>query len=304
MHPFFFFKKLVGAVVMPFQFAVALIVLGIALLWLKRAPWLAKCLVTIGAGLILIFGNSSVGYHLVHSLEAEYPPFQVAQAKRNGASPPQLAPATGRTEVSSQVKKLGPDPVIVVLSGGASNDAELPETDRLTSSSALRVAEAVEIYRSLVSLSRAADDRGHALDTRKNQRAESPRVILSGGPTMNSTPEAIPMEKLAESLGIPAKAIHLEIRSDDTYSEAKNVLPLVGHKPFILVTSACHMPRAVGLFRHLGMDPIPAPANYLARKTTMPFLMKIPPSARALMQSTTACHERLGMLWEHLRGQL
>lgn len=65
---------------------------------------------------------------------------------------------------------------------------------------------------------------------------------------MNSNPEAIPMEKLAESLGIPAKAIHLEIHSDDTYTEAQNVLPLVGHKPFILVTSAYHMPRSVGLF--------------------------------------------------------
>lgn len=304
MHTFFFFKKLVETVVMPFQFAVLLILFSVVLFWLKRAQRLAKYLVSVGLGLLLIFSNPFIGYHFVHSLEAEYPPLQLAQSGRNGASAGQQSVQVAKTNAASRVRALGPDPVIVVLSGGASNDPELPEADRLTSGSALRVAEAVQIYRSLLSSSRMAGKTSHASDLEKNVPVGSPEVILCGGPTMNSVPEAIPMEKLAEPLGIPARAIRLEIHSDDTYTEAKNLLPMVGHKPFILVTSAYHMPRSVGLFRHLGMHPISAPANYLGRKNSEPFLMRILPRVNALAQSSTAWHERLGMVWEHLRGQL
>ena len=121
---------------------------------------------------------------------------------------------------------------------------------------------------------------------------------------MNSVPEAVPMQRLAESLGIPASAILMETHSDDTDSEAKDVLPLAGHKPFILVTSAFHMPRAMALFRHLGMRPIPAPANYLGRTNTQPFVLSVLPSTGALGNSEVAWHEELGIFWEHLRGQL
>lgn len=304
MHTFFFLKKLVETLVMPFQFAVLLIILGVILLWLKRAQRSAKYLLTSGLGLLLIFSNSSIGYHLVHSLEAEYPPLQLTQPGKDRFSAGQQAPPVDKTNPENRVRALGADPVIVVLSGGASNDPELPETDRLTSDSALRVAEAVQIYRSLTSSSRVARKTRESIDPGKNVPVESPEVILSGGPTMNSMPEALPMEKLAETLGIRAKAIRLEIDSDDTYTEAKNVLPMVGHKPFILVTSAYHMPRSVELFRHLGMHPIPAPANYVGRTNTEPFLIRILPKVDALEQSSTAFHERLGMIWEHLRGQL
>jgi len=121
---------------------------------------------------------------------------------------------------------------------------------------------------------------------------------------VNSVVEAVPMRKLAELLGVPSNAILMETRSNDTAGEAKEILSVAGHKPFILVTSAFHMPRAMGLFRHLGMQPIPAPANYVGRWTTQPFVMRIPPEADALVESEIAGHERLGMLWEHLRGQL
>ena len=112
------------------------------------------------------------------------------------------------------------------------------------------------------------------------------------------------MRKLAEHLGVPPGALLMETRSDDTASEAKDIMPYVGRNPFILVTSAFHMPRALGLFRHLGMQPIPASCNYLGDWTSQPFVMEIPPEADALVQSEVAWHERLGMIWEHLRGQL
>ena len=304
MNTFFIFKKLAGTLLMPFQFSLVLIVIGVVFLWLNRHPRLAKYLVTVGAGLLVIFGNPFIGYHLVHNLEARYPPFQVARPGENRISAVRHLPVAGKADAASRVRAPGSTPFIVVLSGGASDDPELPETDRLTSSSALRVTEAVQIYRRLASSSPAAANARQALPKGKPDPVEAPRIILAGGPTVNTVAEAIPMQKLAESLGIPANAILLETGSDDTFSEAKDILPLVGHKPFILATSAFQMPRAVALFRHFGMHPVPAPANYLGQQNTTPLVMKVPPSLDALGQSAVAWHEHLGMFWEHLRGQL
>lgn len=271
--------------VMPLQFSLVLIVLGIILLWPKRRRQLALYLVTVGTALLLIFSNTFVSYHLVHSLEDRCPPLLQAGSGTAGQS-------------------LGQSPYIVVLSGGATDDLELPVTERLNPDSALRVVEAVEIYRSLTASTAVAANAGQPSAKEDANPEVKPRILLSGGPTLTPVPEAIPMRALAESLGVPTSAILMETRSDDTASEAKDVLPVVGHEPFILVTSAFHMPRAMALFQHLGMRPIPAPTAYLGRRSTGPFLMRIIPSARALVDSETAWHERLGMVWEHLRGQL
>ena len=46
---------------------------------------------------------------------------------------------------------------------------------------------------------------------------------------------------------------------------AYRILETLEKQYSILVTSANHMPRAVAAFRKAGMDPIPAPTEYLAR---------------------------------------
>lgn len=304
MNLLFLLKKLAGTMLMPFQLSLALIVIGTVFLWFNRCQRLAKCAVSVGVGLLVIFGNPFVGYHLVHDLEARYPSLSMERLAGNRTSTVPDLPFESMADAGNRELALDSDSLIVVLSAGASNDPGLPETDRLTSNSALRVVEAVEIYRSLATSFPTATSTNQALAMDNSDAVGEPRIILSGGPTLNTVPEAIPMEELAESLGIPAKNILLETRSDDTFSEAKNIYQMVGHKPFILVTSAIQMPRAVALFRHLDMNPIPAPANYEGQRTTEPSVMQIPPSINALDQSTAAWHERIGMLWEHLHGQL
>src|SRR5690348_6359271 len=299
MKMFFIAKKVVGAMLMPLQFSLVLIILGVILLWMDRRRRLAKYLVTAGTVLLLIFSNRFVGYHLVHALESRYSPLVLPQRGGDGASAAPLASADNKVGTP----KLGPDPLIVVLSGGASDDPAIPALDRLYPDSSLRVVTAVEIYERLAAPSTMSGS-NHPSDEGKQTEAQTPRILMSGGSTVNSVVEAVPMRKLAELLGVPSNAILMETRSNDTAGEAKEILSVAGHKPFILVTSAFHMPRAMGLFRHLGMQPIPAPANYVGRWTTQPFVMRIPPEADALVESEVAGHERLGMLWEHLRGQL
>jgi len=72
--------------------------------------------------------------------------------------------------------------------------------------------------------------------------------------------------------------------------------------PFVLVTSAIHMPRAMLLFRQQGMDPVPAPAEItdFARNDISPFSFF--PRAAALSKVEAAWHEYLGLLWAQLNG--
>lgn len=300
MKIFFITKKLIGVLMMPLQFSLILIVFGVVLLWMDRWRRLARILVTAGTVMLLVFSNRFIGYHLVRPLESRYPPLTLAQGDNATGAQQGIA----EEPAGSARSLLGPDPLIVVLGGGASNDPGLPVADRLTPDSTLRVVEAVEIYRSLTFSSTPAPEKNQAPDKSDPTALGTPRILLSGGGTVNSYPEAIPMQKLALLLGVPSKAIVLETRSEDTESEAKQILPIVGHKPFILVTSAYHMPRSMGLFRHLGMHPIAAPSNYEGRWTTKPFIMSIAPDTGALVQTQIAWHERLGMIWERLRGQL
>lgn len=302
MKIFFITKKLIGTMVMPFQFSLLLIVLGIVLLWLNRRRRLAVGLVTGGAVLLLIFSNGFVGYHAVHHLETQYPPLRLEPPAEDTARIAQAQSVVRRTDAPRSA--LGPEALIVVLSGGASDDLNLPVTDRLTPDSALRVIAAVQIYRRLMSPTTQTLKPGQSANKEKQSPAVTPRIVILGGSTVNSTPEAIPMKTLAESLGIPANQILIETRSDDTASEAKDAMPLVGHRPFMLVTSAYHMLRAMALFQHLGMRPIAAPSNYMGRRTNEPLVLSVLPSTNALAESETAWHEQLGMIWEHVRGQL
>ena len=304
MNILFFLKNLVGMLLMPLPFSLALIVIGTILLWVGRGRRFAKYAITAGVAALLFFSSPLVGYHLAHGLESRYPPLPAERIAGNRVFAVPVSPAAGKTDTGVRVGTAARGLYIVVLSGGASNDPQLPETDRLTSNSALRVVEAVEIYHRLAASSSAESRANQASGKDGAASPMQPRLILSGGPTLNAVSEAIPMEKLAESLGVPAENIELETSSRDTFSEAGNLAQMIGHQPFILVTSAIHMPRAVALFRHFGMQPVPAPANYLGRRTTEPVMLKLPPNIKALDQSTQAWHEHVGMFWEHLRGQL
>jgi len=96
----------------------------------------------------------------------------------------------------------------------------------------------------------------------------------------------------------------IESASNDTEDQARLIKPIVGAAPFVLVTSAIHMPRSMALFEELGMHPIPGPAGSTSR-VKMPFsLQDIFPSVSALDDTTQAVHEYLGLLWGKLKGQI
>jgi uncharacterized SAM-binding protein YcdF (DUF218 family) len=103
------------------------------------------------------------------------------------------------------------------------------------------------------------------------------------------------MVAFAQSLGVPAKKLIAEAKSLDTYGNAREVKLIVQGTPFLLVTSASHLPRAMLIFQALGMRPIPAPAdfNVPAHYILSDFL----PSGKYLTRMDAAIHENFGLAY-------
>ncbi len=69
---------------------------------------------------------------------------------------------------------------------------------------------------------------------------------------------------VALSLGVPPAHILVLDRPKDTQEEARAVREVIDQQPFLLVTTANHMVRALNFFHAAGLTPIAAPANQLA----------------------------------------
>jgi uncharacterized SAM-binding protein YcdF (DUF218 family) len=170
---------------------------------------------------------------------------------------------------------------IVVLAGGVSDDPSFEDPHRLAASSLVRLAEGIRIARHL----------------------PEARLILSGGAPFSSISAAAVMRNVAIELGVDASAIVVEDRSLDTKDQAVTIAEMVDEDPFVLVTSASHMPRSVALFAGQGLSPIPAPTDFLARRSTQFHPGALFPSSLNIRAARTAMREYLGIMWAGLRGQ-
>jgi len=165
---------------------------------------------------------------------------------------------------------------ILVLGGGAVDDPRLPTASQLSDPSLNRLVEGIGIYR----------------------RIQGARLIFSGKKVARL------MSAAAQSLGVKESDILIEASARDTKDEARTVQRIVGKAPFILVTSASHMPRAIALFKKRGMHPIPAPVRYMVRGEYTLNAEFFLPSPGELYKTELAWHEYLGLLWAKFRGQI
>jgi uncharacterized SAM-binding protein YcdF (DUF218 family) len=126
-------------------------------------------------------------------------------------------------------------------------------------------------------------------------------VISSGGVIEDDSVGAAMKDTLIQ-LGVPPDRILVEGTSLNTRDEAVLVaamLPPLNVKQVILVTSAMHMRRSVGLFRAAGIDVIPAIARQHAYSGLSVDLL---PSDTGLRTSALAVHEIVGIAYYWLRG--
>ncbi len=170
---------------------------------------------------------------------------------------------------------------IVVLGGGYTWNPDWAPSSNLTNNSLPRVAEGVRLWLA-------------------NPGA---KMIFTGGAAPGnpvSTAEA--GARVAQSLGVPRADIITLDNPKDTEEEAAAVAKTLGQQPFLLVTSASHLPRAVVFFRQQGLQPIPAPANQLAITSPLQTHERIIPSPVWLMHSDRVVYETLGRIWQKLKA--
>lgn len=170
---------------------------------------------------------------------------------------------------------------VVVLGGGYTWNPAWAPSSNLINNSLPRVTEGIRLW----------------------QANPGSKMIFTGAAGSSnpvSTGEA--GARVAESLGVPRSAIIVLDKPKDTEREAEAVKAAIGDAPFLLVTSASHLPRAMIFFRHVGLDPLPAPANQLAIDSPLNPWERLIPSPVWLMHSDRVGYETLGRVWQWLKG--
>ena len=256
---------------MPLPFCLLISFLGLFFLWRGKRVLTGKILTTLGLVGLTIMSYNPVSRVLNTPLNCKYEAYSSNQLKKTG------------TEVGA--KNLSPLPFVkyvVVLAGGHKSDPNIPATSQLSGHSLIRLVEGVRILR-------------------QNPGA---RLILSGGGFVDPVPEAAVMAQVSLFMGVSKDDMIIESTSNDTKDQARLIKPIVGTAPFVLVTSAIHMPRSMALFQSFGMNPIPGPAGSTSRVKTPFSPLDLFPSVSPLEDTTEAVHEYLGLMWGRLKGQI
>jgi uncharacterized SAM-binding protein YcdF (DUF218 family) len=189
--------------------------------------------------------------------------------------------------------ELGSVDTIVLLTTAAWGDTDVPVTSQVGETTQSRLLEAIRLY--------------HLIP--------GANLVISGGPLDpdgGSPAVSTIVGDLANALGIPKGRVILETNSTNTYENGVEVKKILGGKRFLLVTSASHLPRAVAVFRKLGMSPVPAPADIRSIRhrphfdasggTLLKEIISALPSSTHLANSERALHEYGGFVWYWLRG--
>jgi len=261
----FVLKKFISPLFFPLTWCIVFILLGIGFLFFGKKKRLGLLLALSATLLLYALSTPFVSSFLLRPLESLYPPLEFSSSTA-------ARPAIDLTRVRW----------IVVLGGGHIWDTEVPVTSRVGRETLTRVTEGVRLYRGL----------------------PGSRLLLSGGTYLEEKADAEVMAHIAGIMGVPQQSLLLEKDSLDTFDQASLIRPIVQSDPFLLVTSANHMPRSMAVFRKGGMNPIAAPADFLALRAKSQFLGKVLPSPRYLVYSERAVYEYLGLVWYRLTGKI
>lgn len=170
---------------------------------------------------------------------------------------------------------------VMVLGGGSVYDISVSPQDRLSPNSLARLTEGIRLY--------------HFLD--------QPMMVFSGYSSKKGVTQAAITRDAAISLGIQKDKIYILQQPSTTEEEALAYKKYFGkkHPDLILVTSDIHMPRAMYLFRKVGLNPVAAPADHILRIDTTFDSMWWSSHKNNFDKFSAAMHEYIGLVWAGLR---
>jgi uncharacterized SAM-binding protein YcdF (DUF218 family) len=160
----------------------------------------------------------------------------------------------------------------VLGSGNNDDNVTQPVSSILNDASMKRVVEGVLIYK----------------------QCPKAKLIFTGYAGETTLANAQANAHMASLLGVDEKDMIINPVPKDTKEEVLFAKTIVGEKPFVVVSSATHLLRAIKLFKDQGLDPIPAPTDYKKRNIKT-YLMK--PDIETFRNSQIAIHEYVGLLW-------
>lgn len=233
---------LVKYLVMPSSIITLTAVFFVGLIGIRRARRWAIAAAALGLGLYVVCGAGPVAFALLGSLEFQVP-----------------AATAGERATAHD---------IVVLSGYAERDADVPLSSEVNSNSAFRLMEAAMRFR---------------------ERPDS-TVYVSG---LDSV--ATIMRDVLVALGVPAAQIVVDGAATSTRESAVNLAARLGTRPFLLVTSAGHMPRSMGVFRRLGCRPLAVPTDFMTKRNI--YATQYHPSPLHLHYADLATSEYAALLY-------
>jgi uncharacterized SAM-binding protein YcdF (DUF218 family) len=175
---------------------------------------------------------------------------------------------------------------IVALGGGMSPDIAAAHNGPALNEAAERLTAVVELAR----------------------QYPAARIIFSGGNaslTEAEETEAHAALVLFERLGLASGRIEPEDKSRNTFENAQFSKQLAIPKPgerWLLVTSAYHMPRAIGVFRRAGFPVEAYPVDWRTRGTE-DFASLFGTMSDGLSRTDTAVHEWIGLAVYWLTGR-
>lgn len=135
-----------------------------------------------------------------------------------------------------------------------------------------------------------------------SRRYPDARLVFTGGSghLTPRTSEAELAPQIVTALGVDPTRVVFEGKSRNTRENATLTKTLMNPQPgeaWILVTSASHMPRSIGVFRAIGWPVIPYPVEFRAVSGGQIFSFE-----GGLQDTSVAAREAIGMVYYYARG--
>jgi len=168
-----------------------------------------------------------------------------------------------------------PAAFVVVLGSSYWPRSGVPVTAALDREALVRIVEGIRLFRKLP---------GATL------------IVSGGGIPGSSAPTALGYAELAAELGVDRAALIVLDTPLDTTAEARAVAERTGQAPFLLVTGAYHMPRAMRRMEAAGARATAAPTGHLASAGLGLSWRDFLPTSAGMQRTERAVHEYVGLL--------
>jgi len=136
-----------------------------------------------------------------------------------------------------------------------------------------------------------------------SRRATPVAPIVVSGAGVHSVSEGAMMQAYLQQNGVASARIAAETRSMNTRENALNVSEMMREQydtsEIRLVTSAMHMPRAMGVFQAVGLQPCAVPVDHMALQNVPWYTLA--PQSSAMHKFDKYLHERIGS-WLYRRN--